>query len=306
MVGKPKAIIFGAGGGGQKFVQNSNDEYNFIAFTDNDKKKHGNDIKGVPIISPSKILNEDFDVIIIASMWVKEIMDQLIDLGINKDKLHVPPKNKLKNGTPFVDENTKNFGREMIFWLTDLFEKYDVDLYVDFGTLLGFVRDGDILDWDDDIDLSVNESNFPKVLKIMEDISNQIPSSNKVQWTGSLLYDNDDNKYGVNLDCLPLENSPINRFDIFIRNRIQKNGYSIPMGALSYLYIPKIHFTGFDKIDVYKNQLKAPNNHEKYLDIVYGDWKVPKKGIGFSDYPAIDMSVFGKTDDSPMKNKLIF
>lgn len=303
---KPKVIVFGAGGGGQKFIKNCKGEYEFIAFSDNNETKFDTTIDGIKVIKPKDILNANYNFIIIASMWVKEISNQLIGMGIKKEKIMIPPKNKLKNGTPFANEDTKKFGREMIFWITDLMIKHGIDVYVDFGTLLGFVRDGDILDWDDDIDMSVNDFDFDKMTDIMAENRNKMLGRDYVEWKGDIVYDNDGNKYGLSLDCIPKENGTINRFDLYIRSRRRKDGYSIPMGAVGNLFIPEKHFNGCDDYDYKGSKLKLPNLHKEYLRHVYGQWEIPKKGVTFTFYKSADMSPFGKTDDSPLLHKHLF
>lgn len=302
----PHAIVFGAGGGGKKFIKNCKDKYNFIAFSDNDKNKFGTRIDNLPVISPEEITNRTFDVVIVASMWVNEISDQLIELGVDKEKVYVPPKNQLKSGTPFTDKATKDFGRKLIFWVTELLGKHKIDVYVDFGTLLGFVRDGDILDWDDDIDMSVNDFDYKRMAEIMQDNSSGIPGSQIVQWKGSVVYDNDGNKYGLLLDCIPNDESKIKPFDLYIRSRRRKDGLSIPMGAVGNLLIPEKYFDGHDVLNVKELRLKAPKNYQEYLTLVYGDWETPKKGVDFTFYKPVDMKPFGKTDDSPLQYKILF
>lgn len=41
-----------------------------------------------------------------------------------------------------------------------------LDYWIDFGTLLGFTRDGKIIDWDDDIDISVKASTFGELERL--------------------------------------------------------------------------------------------------------------------------------------------
>lgn len=44
--------------------------------------------------------------------------------------------------------------------VTKAFKKYDIDIFIDCGTLLGIVRDGSILPWDNDLDFGVLQNNF--------------------------------------------------------------------------------------------------------------------------------------------------
>jgi hypothetical protein len=53
------------------------------------------------------------------------------------------------------DETSLARQRDLLQRVTGIAEKLDIALYLDFGTLLGHVREGRILLWDDDVDLVI-------------------------------------------------------------------------------------------------------------------------------------------------------
>ena len=55
-----KAILFGASGGGQRLYEEISSKYEILAFVDNDERKWGKTLKGIPILEPSKCACEDF------------------------------------------------------------------------------------------------------------------------------------------------------------------------------------------------------------------------------------------------------
>jgi len=62
-------------------------------------------------------------------------------------------------------------------WLSDLVEvghlldRAKVEYWLDMGTLLGVVREGNFIAWDNDIDLSMSVSDAPKVLSLSDDFA---------------------------------------------------------------------------------------------------------------------------------------
>jgi len=59
-------------------------------------------------------------------------------------------------------ENLKN--------IKEIFNKYNIQSWLDWGTLLGAVRNGKIIEWDHDIDLGVMECDFKKINLIISEI----------------------------------------------------------------------------------------------------------------------------------------
>jgi lipopolysaccharide cholinephosphotransferase len=54
--------------------------------------------------------------------------------------------------------------------IKEVFNKFDVDYWLDLGTLLGAVRDGKIIPWDDDIDIGVREESWESIISIVPEL----------------------------------------------------------------------------------------------------------------------------------------
>lgn len=74
---KPRIIIFGIGTTCKYFFDNYNNEYDIIGLSDWDKSKHGKALYGYKIIDPYEINRLDYDFILIMSVAVNAIADQL-------------------------------------------------------------------------------------------------------------------------------------------------------------------------------------------------------------------------------------
>lgn len=79
-------ICFGAGGGAVRLFEQISTQYNIIGFTDNDAKKLGGGVKGIPVYGVDECLNLKYDKIIITSApGLDSIKKQLIGLGIEEN-----------------------------------------------------------------------------------------------------------------------------------------------------------------------------------------------------------------------------
>jgi O-methyltransferase len=100
---KVKVIVFGAGGGGKsltKEIEERQEPFEIIAYTDNDPKLQGTFILDKPVIPPCKISSYDYDQIIIAAMDTYNITNQLTkEYGV---------KSECINGTLFSHLGTNN------------------------------------------------------------------------------------------------------------------------------------------------------------------------------------------------------
>lgn len=70
----------------------------------------------------------------------------------------------------FISEKMKRFWAasiEVLYTVKSIAEKHGFTLYADFGTLLGIVRHGGFIPWDDDIDVSMLRSEYQQLMSIL-------------------------------------------------------------------------------------------------------------------------------------------
>lgn len=86
-----QVIIFGAGSGGKKVAASLQSiGYTITAYTDNNKSKWGFKLDGIPIIEPSKLMSKYPNaVIVVASMYHNEIVQQLKGYGISANNITI-------------------------------------------------------------------------------------------------------------------------------------------------------------------------------------------------------------------------
>lgn len=83
-----KVFLFGTGKSAEIVERNlMTDHTEIIGFADNDSSKQNKLFKGKPVISPRQLREYAFDYIIIGSLHYESISEQLVDLGIEKEKI---------------------------------------------------------------------------------------------------------------------------------------------------------------------------------------------------------------------------
>jgi FlaA1/EpsC-like NDP-sugar epimerase len=81
--GKPmRLVIFGAGAGGRDAFNRCRVRHRIIGFADNDPKKIGTEIFGLPVMAPATLKSTAFDRVVIGSMYFDQICGQLVSIGI--------------------------------------------------------------------------------------------------------------------------------------------------------------------------------------------------------------------------------
>ncbi|WP_165445008.1 nucleoside-diphosphate sugar epimerase/dehydratase [Gracilibacillus phocaeensis] len=85
---KHKLILFGTGSSSEKIQSLINEkDNNIIGYVDNNVEKQGGVIFGRPIWHPSVLCDKEFDYIIICSIYFTEILSQLLEMGIQTNKI---------------------------------------------------------------------------------------------------------------------------------------------------------------------------------------------------------------------------
>jgi len=272
---KPNIIVFGASKAGENYLKNQ-DSYHILAIADNDTMKQGKDLFGITIISPDQINQYSYDYIIIASMFIEGITKQLVeDLAVAKDKIIYVPKRllKIEDRETFGDMETKKLAHYYLKLLSQFFIENNYKYYLNFGTLLGIVRGGDLISWDDDIDLAVikdfEDAVFLENIKTacyIENVDLEFLVKRKPQ-------------YGlVGLDITVSSENTLS-FTISVDLLIKEgNQYKLPIDA-----VPVEYFVEQQSIQLGDMTLFGPSPVEKYLTHVYGDWQVVKKDVTYEN-----------------------
>lgn len=276
-----KIILFGAGSGGENYISTNNLDL-IVAVADNDVNKHGKKILNINIIKPDDIEKFDYDEIVITSDWVSAISNQLVtSYGIDSDKIITPTKWKIKGSLPFKHIATKKIAEEWLIKINQLIVDNKIDAFISSGTLLGLVRDGGIIEWDDDVDFAVSHKDYEKLKTILVSFLQNINYENYLINLTSI------KMQGIDV-CLCITFSGINAniipFEIAIQKFMIEGKYAHFPANAAIPTIPTCHYLKHEVINALDVNFRAPYNVDDYLTFVYGNWKIPQKSTTMSDY----------------------
>jgi hypothetical protein len=281
-----KVVIFGASLSGCSAFSDIADVYDVLAFTDNDSKKQGTKIEGIPIISPSEIAALKPNKILIASEFFEQIQGQLTQL-VPQIKVEVLPARLIK---PMQLKNSHRQGQtavDLLLMLSESLALHEVPHYVDAGTLLGVYRDNALIPWDDDLDFSVNADFLDHSINVIEQLLPKMCEITGVTWT--LHQYINQQSYGAvpigairALKLLPNEKREIfPGIDFFVKY-IQGNHMDYCLASRGFR-MPSRHFSQTPSHEFAGGLVYLPHAVEDYLAGHYGDWRTPQQNWSLSE-----------------------
>ncbi|WP_333609566.1 nucleoside-diphosphate sugar epimerase/dehydratase [Arsukibacterium sp.] len=278
-----KLVLFGASKAGETYLK-KHPEHNIIAFVDNDAKRHGQTIANIPVLAPAALAQLQFDTIVITSLWIDSIYQQLTtEFGIAPNKIYIPIKAELKSEHPFSHAATLQLGHQLLIRLSQLFIQHQIKACIDSGTLLGLMREGKLLAWDDDIDFAIDDADFDKALLLLKNFQKQAPMQDKVDWHTTLIRQSG---YDVclNIEFTPKAGCSLIPFETSLQRRQSLNGRSELLSSAGIFFAPEHHFNQLETIAFMGHAIPVPSAASDFLTFMYGDWQTPKKAMTLNDY----------------------
>lgn len=282
------AIIFGAGEAGIAAANKLSAKYDIVAFCDNDKGKVGKQLMSSPIISPEQLVDHQDATIFIASEFAEQIMSQLKkNTSLDSTKIEVVPASYLRPLSFGQDLSTRQMAESILQLIAKTLNQAQVKYYVDAGTLLGIIRDGELIPWDDDLDFAVDSSHCHLVKDSLQSLLPELESLTSTRW--QLLELKNSRDFGAvrvgevrsyklkaqdNTKVLPL-------IDFFVKYVDGKwMDYTL---ASRGIRMPSYHINKSVMHDYKGAQIAIPNDVTAYLQRHYGDWQTPNQEWNLSD-----------------------
>lgn len=185
---------------------------------------------------------------------------------------------------PRLNATNLKKAKKILIDVVNLLDKYNVDYHLEGGTLLGLVRDGDLLPWDHDVDISILCKDALSFLKLRK---NFFLKGYKVTIRKSL----DDFGPIVNGDYSVFKVKPILPYmlqifypkekenyivlDVFVKTSNETHIFWQAKGKV--MRVDSRYYNTFEIVCALGRTFKVPNHYKDYLTEKYGDWSVPIK-----------------------------
>lgn len=221
------------------------------------------------------------------SKFITRIKEKLKKIKFIK-KMYIKIRNPIRRRA--INKN----GSLVIKEIHSMFKKTNIVYFIDFGTLLGFIREGTFISHDLDIDIGILKANN-KEKRIIE---NKMVDLN-FKKEHEFVYKNN-----VVEQAYTKKNIKV---DFFFYEHDRKNSY-----CYAFYKIPEIKYSNVNQFTTFrfkyskiknvelKNingiRVNIPKNYDKLIVEKYGEkWDIPNEDWSFSDAPTIEkMDDFGK------------
>ena len=183
---------------------------------------------------------------------------------------------------PELKKKNLKRARKLLFDVVEVFDHCNIRYHLEGGTLLGLVRDGDLLPWDHDVDISIPAEEMLKMDGCFRELYKK---GYKVTKRKSEI-DYGPIKKG---SCRILKVKPFTvsilkffhpyfrkkyiMLDIFIKTNDQNFTYWQAMNKV--MKVDKRHYDSYEEIEYRGKKFKIPFDYKAYLTEKYGNWTIP-------------------------------
>ena len=217
--------------------------------------------------------------------WLKRSLASF--LGDKKDVVKNLPLIKKLNEKANIELDSKrsnllkeNFEEILNVVYSSELKKYNI--WLDFGTLLGYYRENDFISHDLDMDFGVQVSSFEEFEVIEKYLINNGFNRTKEFYFNKNLVELSYSYKGLNVDFIIYnkENDRVSSDTIFFMT----NALGNPTRYEVYHY--EIPFSGLKECDFKGMKVKVPDNTQEYLRTLYGeDFETPNTNYNWKENP---------------------
>lgn len=277
-----KIVIFGIGGAGRAIYRTLKDDNQIIAFIENNSSLYDTFYDDI-LIKPVDFIKEiEFDKIAISGVWIEEMKKQLLDLGVQEDKIWLVDDSSLKFSSLDRERTTDSLIKEF----SRLMRNENISYFIDGSSLLCLLRNQDLSNAQD-IDIMVKScEDLNKIYSMIKDnkifkehqvIKVEYPKNTLISKKGEL------QKIVIKSNSDSANTEPV-ILDITALIEI-KDYYFVSYASDYFLYYDKEHIEGENYFEYKGIPLLIPYYEDKFLELLYGkNWITPATKWSYLDY----------------------
>jgi lipopolysaccharide cholinephosphotransferase len=185
---------------------------------------------------------------------------------------------------PQLTNKNLSSARGVLFDVTTLLDEKNITYHLEGGTLLGIIRDQDLLPWDYDVDISIPQSFVNELFKLkfalfmrgyrMSIRKSKVSSGPIRKGDYSIKKIKPVRDYYLQW-LLPSHSKNFVVLDVFIKTNDTTHTYWQAKSKI--MRVDKKFYQSFETVQYLNRTLKVPNLYKDYLTEKYGDWSVPVK-----------------------------
>ena len=206
--------------------------------------------------------------------WIASIDDHTI---VNNSSLETVPFKKVINASPLekIQLQKGNYHhrmKKMLLKTIDILNEKGFKYWLEAGTLLGILRDGDLIPWDYDADLGIPAESADEIMKLRLDfLPNYLIKRRRVQ-TPWLPGDMRVIKVKTPWEKIRQINFHVDLFCVYpVKNKYRW----VDSNALKH--VDRKYYDTLSTIEWEGRTINIPNHAEEYLSLRYGNWQIPNQ-----------------------------
>jgi hypothetical protein len=242
----------------------------------------------LPIIPLHMLANTAFEYLLIAVKHTQQnkVLSLLQSLNISSASILYPHTSDLKQ-VSFQDKPVLEMAQKALCWVTQALNASPYAYYLDGGTLLGIARGGNLIPWDNDLDLSILAEDTRSVYAHLEQKLDALETLTQCSWTLKYLLHKTSNDIWAAGDIRKIYFKASNNLTMALIARYQHNDFRY-YSAVSRLFRNSAHYFSGNETLMFQNTLmKVPKNYKNFLTETYGNWKEEKQDWTYEDYPCL-------------------
>lgn len=188
------------------------------------------------------------------------------------------------SGKPMLTKKNLSQAKRMLFTVTGMLEEQGIPYHLEGGTLLGIVRDKELLPWDHDVDISVPLEFADKVVGL-KGLLFKKGYKFSVRRSDIELGPIKKNQYRIvkvkpmwnyiQAWFAPKKKDTLVTLDVFFKVHDSTHAYWQAKGKV--MRVDNRYYQSFETVPYDDRILRVPNFYQDYLTEKYGNWSIPVK-----------------------------